>query len=302
MVTNSTHNTTTSPSDGSPSTVPSTSRLVDKGRYSRAMEFAKRHASNGSAPGKRPSDNGRTAEDPAHTPQQEQDSQPFRAIRSPVTTMRPLKPPSQLGAVTPVEKTAPVVEPSSRPPRPSPSAVVSSSPNRTNVVKTGDLVRKKSTVETSTNASSPPRGMKSPSQYRPPTPPSSPSPRASLSTPVVTPPAPLSPSGSSFAQSSAEAVDWRRHGRQLRALWVLEDETSGGSVFTINHASPIERYYIVAERVGNDLVGWKNSPISSDCSHRRVFCLHTLFRYWNNFCRPLFEEGRPMLWNFRSPI
>jgi len=248
MATNSTHNTTTSPSEGSPSTVPTTSRLVDKGRYSRAMEFGKRHASNGSAPVKRASDNGRTAEDQAHTPQQEQHSQPFQAIRSPVTSIRPLKPPSQLGAVTP-EKTAPVMEPSSRPPRPSPPAVVSSSPNRR------DLARKNSTVETSTNASSPPREMKSPSQYRPPTPPSSPSARASRSTPVVTPPAPLSPSGSSFAQSSAEAVDWRRHGRQLRAQWVLEDETSGGSVFTINHASPIERYYVVAERVGNDLVG-----------------------------------------------
>ncbi len=74
----------------------------------------------------------------------------------------------------------------------------------------------------------------------------------------VTPPSKSIPSVSScgsttscFAQSSADALEWRKHGKRVRALLVLEDEQKGGSTFQLSNACSVERYYRVAERVSD---------------------------------------------------
>jgi len=53
----------------------------------------------------------------------------------------------------------------------------------------------------------------------------------------------------SFGKSSADAIEWRKHGKRYRAHLVLEDEQKGGNSFQLINDCSIERYYKVAERV-----------------------------------------------------
>jgi hypothetical protein len=215
------------------------------------MEFAKRHAHSSSASVKGPADGIKNHE----TEQARQQPPTFQTIRSPVTKMRPLKPPSELGAAIPEEPTGVKATPigDQSPVQTTPAPIVSPSPKKQEAVAAKSTTREWATepltLATAVSRSSPPPDSPQtrpvPPQYRSVTPPSD---SESIETP------PLRLPTASFAQSSADAVDWRRHGRQLRAQWVLEDEASGGSVFTINPNGSIERYYKVAERVSNDVI------------------------------------------------
>ena len=90
----------------------------------------------------------------------------------------------------------------------------------------------------------PPRPPPSPSRKIP----SSPASVTSTSNTTITT-APGNGDNNSFAQSSAEALEWRKHGKRVRAMLLLEDEEKGGSTFQLTNTCSIQRYYRVAERV-----------------------------------------------------
>lgn len=56
-----------------------------------------------------------------------------------------------------------------------------------------------------------------------------------------------------FGKVSADAIEWRKHGKRYRAHLVLEDEEKGGNAFELSNDCSIERYYKVAERVREEM-------------------------------------------------
>lgn len=115
-----------------------------------------------------------------------------------------------------------------------------------------------------------------------------------------------------LAQSSADAIGWRKHGKLFRARLVLEDEDKGGNAFTLSNDCSIERYYKVAERVRFLLLFyledmnecWKGGfvLILYFLSHF-LFFSHIIKRSWSNFSAlrsaemPATKNSRKVTWS-----